>query len=300
MDVKGADDLAKALERTESALRGATSDLERTRGTLSELLATPPGLTLADLRERFGVPEEAVVAFAQSAGELLEQRPLSVQAARRGGLLAAAGQAWDNELGPLLSSAQVRDVLGGAAQPGDLVLGLLVQPRDGVPYLLGVLLGGRHHLRGPPVGLLDQPHGLGLRLLHALARRGQQLLALLAGPLALLVGLLPCAAEELLGLAAPAVGLLLGGGQRLGRLRAEPLGGGGEPALIDNAFAALKPGGRIVANAVTLDTEQAVFAAQHKFGGTLTRLSVERLDAVGGKQAFRPAMAVTQWSATKP
>ena len=34
-----------------------------------------------------------------------------------------------------------------------------------------------------------------------------------------------------------------------------------------------------------------------KFGGTLTRLSVERLDAVGGKQAFRPAMTVTQWSA---
>ena len=75
------------------------------------------------------------------------------------------------------------------------------------------------------------------------------------------------------------------------------IGGGGEPALIDKAFAALKPGGRIVANAITLDTETAVLAAQGKFGGTLTRLSVERLDAVGGKQAFRPAMTVTQWSA---
>ena len=73
-----------------------------------------------------------------------------------------------------------------------------------------------------------------------------------------------------------------------------------EPALIDKAFAALGPGGRIVANAITLDTETAVLAAQRKFGGTLTRLSVERLDAVGGKQAFRPAMTVTQWSATKP
>ena len=78
------------------------------------------------------------------------------------------------------------------------------------------------------------------------------------------------------------------------------IGGGGEPALIDKAFAALKPGGRIVANAITLDTETAVLAAQRKFGGTLTRLSVERLDAVGGKQAFRPAMTVTQWSAVKP
>jgi len=78
------------------------------------------------------------------------------------------------------------------------------------------------------------------------------------------------------------------------------IGGGGEPAVIDKAYAALKPGGRIVANAVTLDNERAVLAAQRKFGGTLTRLSVERLDAVGGKQAFRPAMTVTQWTAAKP
>lgn len=78
------------------------------------------------------------------------------------------------------------------------------------------------------------------------------------------------------------------------------VGGGGESAMFDKAYAALKPGGRIVANAITLDTEKAALAAQSKFGGTLTRLSVERLDAVGGKQAFRPAMTVTQWSATKP
>jgi len=78
------------------------------------------------------------------------------------------------------------------------------------------------------------------------------------------------------------------------------IGGGTDPALIDKAFAGLKQGGRIVVNAVTLDTEKAVFAAQAKLGGTLTRLSVERLDAVGCKQAFRPAMTVTQWSAVKP
>jgi precorrin-6Y C5,15-methyltransferase (decarboxylating) len=78
------------------------------------------------------------------------------------------------------------------------------------------------------------------------------------------------------------------------------IGGGGEPALIDKAYSALKPGGRIVANAITLDTEKAVLAAQSRLGGTLTRLSVERLDTVGGKQAFRPAMTVTQWTAAKP
>jgi precorrin-6B C5,15-methyltransferase / cobalt-precorrin-6B C5,C15-methyltransferase len=78
------------------------------------------------------------------------------------------------------------------------------------------------------------------------------------------------------------------------------IGGGGEPVLIDKVYAALKPGGRIVANAITLETETAVLASQIRLGGMLTRLSVERLDAVGGKQAFRPAMTVTQWSAVKP
>jgi precorrin-6Y C5,15-methyltransferase (decarboxylating) len=78
------------------------------------------------------------------------------------------------------------------------------------------------------------------------------------------------------------------------------IGGGGEPAVIEHCWKSLKLGGHIVANAVTLDTERALFAAQSQFGGTLTRLSVERLDTIGGQQAFRPAMTVTQWSAVKP
>jgi precorrin-6B C5,15-methyltransferase / cobalt-precorrin-6B C5,C15-methyltransferase len=78
------------------------------------------------------------------------------------------------------------------------------------------------------------------------------------------------------------------------------IGGGAERAVIDKAHGALKPGGRIVVNAITLETEKTVLTAQAELGGTLTRLSVERLDAVGGKQAFRSAMTVTQWSAAKP
>jgi len=78
------------------------------------------------------------------------------------------------------------------------------------------------------------------------------------------------------------------------------IGGGGGATVIETAWAALKSGGRLVANAITLDTEKVLLAAQAELGGTLTRLSVERLDAVGGKQAFRPAMTVTQWSAVKP
>jgi precorrin-6Y C5,15-methyltransferase (decarboxylating) len=78
------------------------------------------------------------------------------------------------------------------------------------------------------------------------------------------------------------------------------IGGGGDAVVIAKSWEALKQGGRLVANAITLETEKALLEAQAKFGGTLTRLSIERLDAIGGKQAFRPAMTVTQWNAVKP
>jgi precorrin-6Y C5,15-methyltransferase (decarboxylating) len=79
------------------------------------------------------------------------------------------------------------------------------------------------------------------------------------------------------------------------------LGGGAhQPGVIDAAWNALPPGGRIVANAVTIETEAALLDARARLGGTLLRLSLERLDAVGTMNAFRPAMSVTQWSAVKP
>ena len=56
----------------------------------------------------------------------------------------------------------------------------------------------------------------------------------------------------------------------------------------------------MVANAVTIETEAALFTAREIYGGSLTRLSVERLDKVGRLHAFRPAMSVVQWAATKP
>jgi precorrin-6Y C5,15-methyltransferase (decarboxylating) len=77
-------------------------------------------------------------------------------------------------------------------------------------------------------------------------------------------------------------------------------GGTGNAIILDGAWAALKPGGRIVANAVTIEAEAALIAALDRFGGALTRLSVARLDGIGSMRAFRPAMTVTQWSAAKP
>ena len=77
-------------------------------------------------------------------------------------------------------------------------------------------------------------------------------------------------------------------------------GGAQEAAVLEAAWAALRGGGRMVANAVTIETEAALFAACKRLGGTLTRLSVERLEALGARRGFRPARTVTQWSATKP
>jgi len=77
-------------------------------------------------------------------------------------------------------------------------------------------------------------------------------------------------------------------------------GGARDPEVIAAAWSALRPAGRLVVNAVTLETETALVAARERYGGTLTRLSVERLEPVGRLHAFRPAMSVTQWTAVKP
>ena len=79
------------------------------------------------------------------------------------------------------------------------------------------------------------------------------------------------------------------------------LGGGvSAPGVIEAAWQALRPGGRIVANAITLASEAALIAAQAQYGGGLTRIGLERLDLVGRMAAFRPAMTVTQFCAAKP
>ncbi len=70
--------------------------------------------------------------------------------------------------------------------------------------------------------------------------------------------------------------------------------------VIEACWAALKAGGRIVSNAVTIESELALLAAYHGHGGTLTRLSVERAEPVGRRTTWRPALPVLQWVATKP
>jgi precorrin-6Y C5,15-methyltransferase (decarboxylating) len=70
--------------------------------------------------------------------------------------------------------------------------------------------------------------------------------------------------------------------------------------VIETCWAALKPGGRIVVNSVTLESELALLAAYHGHGGTLTRLGVERAESIGKRMVWRPALPVLQWVGLKP
>ncbi|GAA2982940.1 precorrin-6y C5,15-methyltransferase (decarboxylating) subunit CbiE [Actinokineospora diospyrosa] len=69
--------------------------------------------------------------------------------------------------------------------------------------------------------------------------------------------------------------------------------------VLPGCWAALRPGGRIVVNAVTVESEMLVARWHAEVGGTLTRLSVGRAAPVGGFTGWRQAMPVTQWVASK-
>jgi precorrin-6B C5,15-methyltransferase / cobalt-precorrin-6B C5,C15-methyltransferase len=79
------------------------------------------------------------------------------------------------------------------------------------------------------------------------------------------------------------------------------LGGGvSESALWDALWAALKPGGRVVANAVTLAGEAELLRRREAHGGELTRIQAARAEPVGGFLAWRPLLPVTQVALVKP
>ena len=78
------------------------------------------------------------------------------------------------------------------------------------------------------------------------------------------------------------------------------IGGGlSKDDLLHTAWQALVPGGRLVANAVTVSSEQLILRWQQEHGGTLTRISVSRVESLGKRQAWRTSMPVLQYAATK-
>lgn len=72
------------------------------------------------------------------------------------------------------------------------------------------------------------------------------------------------------------------------------------PGLVETCWARLKPGGRLVANAVTLEGETQLARWQAETGGTLARIAIQRARPVGDFLGWRAQMPVTQLAALKP
>jgi precorrin-6B C5,15-methyltransferase / cobalt-precorrin-6B C5,C15-methyltransferase len=76
-------------------------------------------------------------------------------------------------------------------------------------------------------------------------------------------------------------------------------GGASDAGVFDAGWAALKPGGRLVLNAVTFETETLLGALYTRYGGIMRRLALSRLEPVGGMHGWRAAMPIMQWVVTK-
>ncbi len=76
-------------------------------------------------------------------------------------------------------------------------------------------------------------------------------------------------------------------------------------AVADNevfaaVWSALRAGGRLVSNAVTLEGEAALVQRHKEHGGELVRLDISNVAQVGRLRAMKPRMSVLQWRVTKP
>ena len=77
--------------------------------------------------------------------------------------------------------------------------------------------------------------------------------------------------------------------------------GGGltQPGLLDACLDHLPPGGRLVVNAVTAESEAALAQSHSRLGGDLRRFQHYQGEPLGGFTGWRPQMPVTQWAVTK-
>jgi len=77
------------------------------------------------------------------------------------------------------------------------------------------------------------------------------------------------------------------------------IGGGLSRETVAACHTALRPLGRLVANAVTLESEALLLELFRTHGGQLVRLQVQRAAAIGGRTGWKPMRPVTQWSLIK-
>lgn len=69
--------------------------------------------------------------------------------------------------------------------------------------------------------------------------------------------------------------------------------------IVEASWSALRPGGILVANAVTIESEAAVLHWHRTHGGELRRVHLEHAAPLGSMTTWRPVLPVTQWIVTK-
>ncbi|TDX65669.1 precorrin-6Y C5,15-methyltransferase (decarboxylating) [Methylosinus sp. sav-2] len=77
------------------------------------------------------------------------------------------------------------------------------------------------------------------------------------------------------------------------------IGGGGEAEIIEAAWNALPLRGRIVANAVTIETQALLIDAFARMGGELVSIAIAKARPIGSYHALEPALPALQWRAVK-
>jgi precorrin-6Y C5,15-methyltransferase (decarboxylating) len=123
---------------------------------------------------------------------------------------------------------------------------------------------------------IEADAGRQAHLLHNRDHLGAPALQLVAGQ----------APEALAGLATPDA-IFIGGGLTA-------------PGVLDACWTALRPGGRLLANAVTLQTEAALVAFRERHGGDLIRLQVAQAQPLGAFDTWRAALPITLLHSRKP
>ncbi len=77
-------------------------------------------------------------------------------------------------------------------------------------------------------------------------------------------------------------------------------GGVTAPGVLEQCWAQLCPGGRLIANAVTLQSEATLIEWRERHGGELTRIGIAQAQPLGDFDSFRPALPITLLDVVKP
>ncbi len=302
-----------------------------------EWLAHPAPSAFGWAAARLGWPLEEVACLGLHAAPLSRIRPHLAPGARimatvRDGPAVADLAATVSEIGFGASSLWVMEALGGRRERVRLVSAASLDLTDvGVPVLVALIVAGAGPVLPRTPGLADgfftsdgqiTKRPVRALTLSALAPRPGEMLWdigagsgsvsiewLLAHPSMRAVAVEADAVRAgRAGQNAAALGvdrLLVRHGGAPEALAGLPLpdavfiGGGASQALLTALWAMLPEGTRLVANAVTLETEALFAHWQAQVGGALLRIELAEAGPLGGKRGWRAALPVVQWSVVR-